>query len=80
MPGRDLRLTIDNDLQQAAEEALDIGIDVARRTGHPEVDAGAVVLMDVRDGSILAMASAPDFNPNALYGRFGRPIARESSS
>ncbi|MGH9375990.1 MAG: penicillin-binding protein 2 [Terriglobia bacterium] len=49
--GRDLRLTLDLDLQLAAEQAL----------GNR---AGAVVAMDPRSGEILAMVSHPDFDPN----------------
>ncbi len=51
IPGRDLRLTIDNDIQRAAEVAL----------GDRE---GAIVVMDPRNGDILAMTSHPTFDPN----------------
>jgi penicillin-binding protein 2 len=50
IPGSDLYLTIDLDIQQAAEIALR-GL------------RGAAVVMDVRTGDILAMASAPAFEP-----------------
>ena len=50
--GRDLRLTIDLDLQRAAERALD------------SVAKGAIVAMDPRTGAIRAMASRPNFDPN----------------
>ncbi len=50
--GRDLRLTIDLDLQRAAERALDT------------VAKGAIVAMDPRTGAIRAMASRPNFDPN----------------
>jgi penicillin-binding protein 2 len=55
-PGGDIYLTIDLVLQRAAEQAL---ADV-----QPNV-RGAVVVMDVRNGDILAMASAPAFDPNS---------------
>ncbi len=51
IPGQDLRLTIDNDLQRAAELAL------GNRTG-------AIVAMDPRNGEILALVSRPSFDPN----------------
>src|SRR6266568_3825754 len=51
VPGKQLRLTIDIDLQIAAEEAL------AGKNG-------AIVAMDPRTGEILAMASGPTFDPN----------------
>ena len=53
VPGKQLRTTIDLDLQIAAEEALD---------GRP----GAIVAMDPRNGEILAMVSRPAFDPNAF--------------
>jgi len=55
-PGRNVTLTIDLDLQRAAEESL------ARHRG---ADArAAVVVMDVRSGDVLAMVSSPAFDPN----------------
>jgi penicillin-binding protein 2 len=54
-PGDDIYLTIDLDVQRAAEEALAAAQANTR---------GAVVVMDVRNGDILAMASAPSFDPN----------------
>lgn len=50
--GNTLRLTIDSRIQSAAENAL------------KEIKSGAAVVMDVRNGDILAMASRPSFNPN----------------
>ena len=51
VPGKDLRLTIDLDLQRAAEQAL-------------EGKNGAVVAIDPHTGEVLAMASRPTFDPN----------------
>jgi penicillin-binding protein 2 len=59
IPGHDLRLTIDIDLQRAAELAL----------GDRE---GAVVAMDPRNGEILAMVSHPSFDPNQFSVRIKR--------
>jgi penicillin-binding protein 2 len=50
-PGKQLKLTVDIDLQIAAEEAL------AGKNG-------AIVAMDPRTGEILAMVSGPTFDPN----------------
>jgi penicillin-binding protein 2 len=58
-PGQDLRLTIDEDLQRAAELAL----------GDRN---GAVVAMDPRNGEILALVSRPSFDPNAFAVRINR--------
>ncbi|MGC2695363.1 MAG: penicillin-binding protein 2 [Candidatus Angelobacter sp.] len=51
IPGQKLKLTIDLDIQKAAEQAL-------------EGKNGAVVAMDPRNGEILAMVSRPTFDPN----------------
>ncbi|HEY9845354.1 MAG TPA: penicillin-binding protein 2, partial [Candidatus Caenarcaniphilales bacterium] len=50
-PGQDVKITLDLDLQKAAEAAL----------GNRK---GAIVAMDPSNGDILAMASRPAFNPN----------------
>ena len=56
-PGKDLTLTIDLDLQQEA----------VRWFQGPE-GVGAVVAMDPRNGEVLALVSAPAYNPN-LFAR-----------
>src|SRR5246500_47711 len=59
VPGKQLKLTIDLDLQIAAEEAL------AGKNG-------AVVAMDPHTGEILAMVSGPTFDPNDFAVRVSR--------
>jgi penicillin-binding protein 2 len=56
-PGRNLVLTIDLEIQQATERAL-------RHARVEGVPRGAAVVMDVRTGDVLAMASSPSFDPN----------------
>ena len=56
VPGQDLKLTIDLDIQMAAEKAL-------------QGKTGAIVAMDPHTGEILAMASRPTFDPNAFAVR-----------
>jgi penicillin-binding protein 2 len=58
-PGQDLRLTIDLDVQMAAERAL-------------EGKIGAIVAMDPHTGEILAMASRPTFDPNQFSVRLSK--------
>ncbi len=71
-PGNDVHLTIDLDIQSLVERELRRGLDEARRQAPPEDDpdapdftasSGAAVAVDPRDGSILAMASFPTFDP-----------------
>ena len=57
VPGRNLKLTIDLDLQQEAARWL---------TGPEKV--GSIVAMDPRNGEVLALVSSPSFNPN-LFAR-----------
>ena len=55
-PGHNVVLTIDLDIQQAAERSL---------AAHQGADArAAVVVMDVRTGDVLAMVSSPAINPD----------------
>ena len=59
VPGKQLKLTLDIDLQIAAEQAL-------------EGKNGAIVAMDPRTGEILAMVSRPTFDPNDFAVRVSR--------
>ena len=59
IPGRDLITTIDLDLQHAAEEQL-----ATSATGR-----GVIISMDPNNGEILALASAPAFDPNLFSQR-----------
>jgi cell division protein FtsI (penicillin-binding protein 3) len=56
--GHHVVLTIDSVVQFIAERALQKAVDEYRASG------GSVLVMDPNDGSILAMASAPTFDPN----------------
>src|SRR5271170_4210878 len=58
-PGKDLKLTIDLDIQMAAEKAM-------------EGKNGALVAMDPHTGEILAMVSRPTFDPNQFAVRLTR--------
>ncbi len=59
VPGKDLRLTIDLDIQRAAENAM----------GNRN---GAMIAMDPHTGEVLAMVSRPVFDPNRFAVRIGR--------
>jgi penicillin-binding protein 2 len=58
-PGKDLRTTLDLDLQTVAELSM-------------EGKRGGVVALDPRNGEVLAMMSAPSFDANKFTGRISR--------
>lgn len=69
VPGDDIQLSIDIDLQQEAEVELANQLGALRGTGVrgggvTRAPAGAVVMVDPRDGSLRAMASYPTFSPS----------------
>ena len=66
LSGRDLRLTLDMELEQSVERAM---------RGHI---AGAVVVVEVKTGRLLALYSKPDFDPNDLAGGSGHDRIREA--
>jgi penicillin-binding protein 2 len=68
-PGQTVRLTIDTGLQIAAQNALQYGIQLARNNGEWAADGGAIVALNAQDGSILALASSPTFDPSVYTGR-----------
>lgn len=65
-PGHDLVTTIDLDLQLAAEEQLHTSA----------TNRGVLVAMDPNSGEILALASAPTFDPNLFSQRIGTKEGR----
>jgi penicillin-binding protein 2 len=67
-PGDTLVTTIDAKVQKATEEALRKGISLAHSDGKVEANGGAAVVMDVRNGDILAMASYPTYDPEVWVG------------
>jgi penicillin-binding protein 2 len=68
--GASLYLTIDKDVQTAAENGLRNAL-----SGRSE-RTGAAVVMDVEDGGLLAMASLPSYNPNDWVGRIPAALWR----
>jgi len=58
VPGMDVRLTIDRDIQFVAERAIGAKV---RETG---AESGTVVVMDPRTGQVIASATYPSFDPS----------------
>ncbi len=72
VPGDNLVLTIDGRIQEAAENAMQAGLVAARASTHNGVPfpapAGAAVVEDPQDGTVLALATDPDYNPEEFVG------------
>ncbi|MDF3288598.1 peptidoglycan D,D-transpeptidase FtsI family protein [Streptomyces silvisoli] len=62
VPGTNVELTIDRDIQWAAQSAI------SQQVRQSHADRGYVVVQDARNGQILAMADAPSFDPNDISG------------
>lgn len=63
--GHDLYLSVDSRLQYVAYQAL------ATQVQKTDADWGSVVILNPHTGEVLAAASYPSFNPNAISGRSG---------
>lgn len=66
--GSDIVLTLDSKIQSAAEESLQSWIKKRHESGAPDCYGGAAIAMDVTNGEVLAMASAPTFSPSVFVG------------
>lgn len=69
MAGSDVYLTLDFAVQQAAEEGLKNSL-----TGR-----GAAVALDPRTGAVLALASAPAYDPNLFVPYSDEPLAKQAA-
>lgn len=63
-PGGSVVTTIDLDLQRFVEDTLLKAMALAAASGEEEVKRATAVVIDPRDGSVMAMASVPAFNPS----------------
>jgi cell division protein FtsI (penicillin-binding protein 3) len=68
VPGFDIELTIDSDIQWAAQQAI---TDQVKKS---QADRGYVIVQDTRTGEILAMANAPGFDPNDISKTAGASL------
>jgi penicillin-binding protein 2 len=90
--GNDVQLTMDVNIQQEAEAALAQGIAEVRSTHDTttgknyRAPGGAAVVLDARDGSVVAMASSPSYPvnqftsgiPPALFKLYSSPLSGDA--
>jgi cell division protein FtsI (penicillin-binding protein 3) len=76
VPGTDVALTLDRDIQWAAQHAI------TEQVEESGADSGYVVVQDTVTGEILALASAPGYDPNDISaadpGRLGNPALQDA--
>ena len=80
-PGHTVQLTIDSRFQKAVDKALAENIDMINRvynTGSMKAAAGAAVVLDVKDGSVLAASNYPSFDQNLYATQYSAYSADES--
>ena len=65
-PGKTVMLTVNSEFQKAVDEALARNIQQIAATYNTDASAGAAVVIDVKDGSILACSNYPTYDQN-LY-------------
>ena len=74
--GRDIRLAMDVDVQQIAEDALASGIRAAKGGGYP-APAGGIVVMDPYTGYVNALATFPSYDPRIAIDGFSNKEFRK---
>jgi len=78
VPGMDLELSVDLDVQKQAEQSLKDGMKLARgladssRGGTYPAPAATAVVLDPNDGSLVALASLPEYDPRKFVGGISR--------
>lgn len=80
--GNTVWLTLDSDLQKTASESLADNVRAARKAGAEDCTAGAAVMLDVGDFSVLAAASCPtyDLNSYSEYGDYYIKLTQDESA
>lgn len=74
IPGNDIFLTIDIELQKYVEETLATQLEairkikVSKKDEYYKASGGSVVVLDAKTGEVLAMASYPTFDPSVFIG------------
>lgn len=78
VPGSDLHLTLDIELQKAAMEALEDRISMLQEQGNEYTARGSAVAIDPDTGAILALASYPSYDANTILDNYTE-LSRDSA-
>ena len=65
-PGKDIKISLDVNLQKIATESLLQGMELANDNfeSRDEINKGAIVVLDIETNKVISMVSLPDYNPN----------------
>ncbi len=74
--GNDVRLTLDVNVQKVAEALQQAFVD-AHNAKYDNAAAGAIVCMNAKTGEVIAMASAPDYDPTEFIGGISSDTSSE---
>lgn len=74
-PGNNVITTLDSRLQERAEEALEETITSLKNGSAPDCSAGAVVVVDVNSGDLLASASYPDYDLDTYQQNYSQLLS-----
>ncbi len=80
-PGHTVQLTVDSTFQKAVDQALASNIEMINRTynvNSTKAAAGAAVVIDVKNGAVLAAANYPTFDQNLYATQYSEYSADES--
>ena len=85
VPGNYILLTIDSELQRTAENSLKYWInEISKKGGDPKLkkggdaNAGAAVVLDIKNGEVLACASYPTFDPSTFNSEYTALVEDEN--
>ena len=79
-PGHTVQLTIDSEFQKAVDQALAKNVEWIRNTyaDSKQANAGAVVVIDVKTGGVLAASNYPSFDQNLYATQYSEYSADEN--